>query len=136
IYHGPDTEHQGTEICFASNPGGGDTLAIIDVTDKANPVLLSDTFEGEPDSFSHQGWLTEDHRYFLHDDESDNMLSTAPGRTRTRVFDVSDLDNPFVQAVYHSETRASAHNLYVRGDLAYLANYLDGLRIADITNVG
>ena len=135
VYAGPDVEHRGKEICFVSDPSGEDTLTIVDVTNKSDVVILSETFEGEPNSYSHQGWLTEDHRYFLHDDESDNMLSSAPGRTRMRVFDVSDLDNPSVQAVHHSETRASAHNLYVDGNLAYLANYLDGLRIADITNI-
>ena len=134
IYEGPDTRYQGREICFASN-GGPDTLVVADVTDKSNPVTLSVTFEGEPNTFSHQGWLTEDHRYFLHNDESDNMLSQAPGRTRTRVFDVSDLENVSVQAVHHSETRASAHNNYVDGRYVFTTNYMDGLRIVDTTRI-
>jgi len=140
IYHGPDVRYQGRELCFAANPSSpvvGDALTIVDVTDKSNPVLVGKVFEGEPNTYSHQGWLTPDHRYFLHDDESDNGASSAaiPGRSRNRVFDVTDLENPFLQSVYHGETRAPVHNLYTRGRYMYNANYIDGLRIVDITKI-
>jgi choice-of-anchor B domain-containing protein len=136
IYHGPDERYQGREICFASNNSGafgGPRVTTVDVTDKSNMVILSRTPQGAPAAFSHQGWLTEDHRYFLHDDESDEIR--FGGRTRTRVFDTSDLENVFVQAVYHGETRAADHNLYVRGRYAYEANYFDGLRVINITKI-
>ena len=143
IYHGPDADYQGRELCFNANPnsmnsvGGNDALTIVDVTDKSNPVLVSATFEGEPNTYSHQGWVTDDHRYYLHDDESDNGASSSaiPGRSRTRVFDVTDLDNPDVQAVYHHPTRAPVHNLYIRDRYMYNSNYIDGLRIVDITKI-
>jgi choice-of-anchor B domain-containing protein len=139
VYHGPDERYQGRELCFASNPGEGlsNTLTIVDVTDKANPVMVSRTFEGVPATYSHQGWLTEDQRYFLHDDESDNGASpeAIPGRSRNRVFDVTDLERPFVQAVYHGETRAPVHNLYIRGRYMYNANYIDGLRVVDLNRI-
>ena len=38
IYHGPDVEHDGKEICFGSNETA---LSIADVSDKNNPVPLS-----------------------------------------------------------------------------------------------
>jgi choice-of-anchor B domain-containing protein len=135
IYRGPDVRYQGREICFASNPDPPlpGRLTVVDVTDKSNPVLLSRTPQGAPYAYSHQGWLTEDHRYFLHDDESDEI--TNPGRTRTRIFDVSDLENVFVQSVYHGETHAADHNLYVKGRYAYLTNYFDGLRVVNITKI-
>jgi hypothetical protein len=62
--------------------------------------------------YSHQGWLTPDQRYFLHDDESDNGPSqdAIRGRTRTRVFDVTDVEHPSLHSVYHGETRSPAHN--------------------------
>jgi len=140
IYHGPDERYQGRELCFASNPdspGIVNALTIVDVTDKSNPALVSKVFEGEPDTYSHQGWLTPDQRYFLHDDESDNGSSqdAIQGRTRTRVFDVTDLTRPFLQSVYHGETRSPAHNLYTRGRYMYNANYIDGLRIVDIARI-
>ena len=139
VYHGPDARYRGRELCFNSNPDSsiGDALTIVDVTDHANPVMVGQIFEGEPATYSHQGWLTPDHRYFLHDDESDNGSSSAAiqGRTRTRVFDVMDLEQPFLQAVYHHPTRSPAHNLYTRGRYMYNANYIDGLRIVDITKI-
>jgi len=140
IYHGPDERYQGRELCFASNPdspGIVDALTIVDVTDKSSPVLVGKVFEGEPNTYSHQGWLTPDHRYFLHDDESDNGSSedAIQGRTRTRVFDVTDLANPVLQSVYHGETRAPAHNLYTLGRYMYNANYIDGLRIVDLSKI-
>jgi choice-of-anchor B domain-containing protein len=139
VYHGPDERYQGRELCFASNPSSAliDALTIVDVTDKANPVMVGSVFEGEPNTYSHQGWLTPDHRYFLHDDESDNGRSSAAiqGPTRTRVFDVQDLAEPVLQAVYHGETRAPAHNLYTRGRYMYNSNYIDGLRVVDIRKI-
>lgn len=138
-YHGPDVSYRGRELCFNANPGSsiGDAVTIVDVTDHANPVMVSQVFEGEPATYSHQGWLTPDQRYFLHDDESDNGSSSAAiqGRTRTRVFDVTELEHPFLQAVYHHPTRAPAHNLYTRGRYMYNANYIDGLRIVDLTKI-
>jgi choice-of-anchor B domain-containing protein len=139
VYHGPDVRYQGRELCFNSNPGSsiGDAVTIVDVTDHANPVMVGQVFEGEPATYSHQGWLTPDQRYFLHDDESDNGSSedAIEGRTRTRVFDVTDLENPVLQSVYHGETRSPAHNLYTRGRFMYNANYIDGLRIVDLTDI-
>jgi choice-of-anchor B domain-containing protein len=140
IYEGPDERYQGRELCFASNPespGVVDALTIVDVTDKSNPVLVGKVFEGEPNTFSHQAWLTPDQRYVLHDDESDNGSSSQAiqGRSRTRVFDVRDLENPSLQAVYHHPTRAPVHNLYTRGRFMYNANYIDGLRVVNIVGI-
>ena len=140
IYSGPDERYHGRELCFASNPSSpqvSDALTIVDVTDKSSPELVGKVFEGEPNTYSHQGWLTPDQRYFLHDDESDNGSSSQAihGRTRSRVFDVRDLENPVLQSVYHHPTSAPAHNLYTRGRFMYNANYIDGLRVVDIVGI-
>jgi hypothetical protein len=135
IYRGPDARFRGREICFASNNGLdlGPRLTVVDVTDKSNPVILSRTFEGDPAAFSHQGWLTRDQRYFVHDDESDEIQNG--GLTRTRIFDVSDLTDVFVHSVYHGETHAADHNLYIRGNQAFLTNYFDGLRVVNVRKI-
>jgi choice-of-anchor B domain-containing protein len=138
VYAGPDFEHQGSQVCFAANE---DTLTIVDVTDKASPVQLSRTGYGGV-GYTHQGWLTEDHRWFLLDDELDE--SFFGHNTRTRVFDVADLDQPVLAGHHDGVTGSSDHNLYVRGDLVYEANYRSGLRIlrigdlasAELTEVG
>lgn len=129
VYQGPDTAHRGKEILFSSNE---DTVTIVDVTTKSNPIQLSRTgYTGR--GYTHQGWLTEDHRYFLLDDETDE---TSRGHnTRTYVWDVADLDNPVMIGFYTGTTAASDHNLYVKGKYAYESNYRAGLRIIDLTNI-
>lgn len=128
-YQGPDPDHQGKEICFNSNE---DTLTVVDVTDKSAPVQLSRTgYTGA--QYTHQGWLTEDQRYFLIDDELDE--SRNGHNTRTYIVDVSDLDNPIVTGSYTAATPSIDHNQYIKGNYTYQANYRAGLRILDISDV-
>ncbi len=133
IYNGPDTVHRTKEICFASNT---DTLTIVDVTNKGAPVMLSRTGYSES-GYAHQGWLTEDQAFFLMDDEADHGRRFLPSgtNTRTHIWDVSDLDAPQRTHIYENATLAIDHNLYVRGNLVYQANYTSGLRILDLSGV-
>ena len=96
------------------------------------PVVLSRVPYPSP-GYSHQGWLTDDHRHYLHGDEFDEM--SLP-RTRTMIFDLTDLDNAkFVDAFNHPTADATDHNMYVRGDFVYQANYAAGLRVLDIRQI-
>jgi len=123
LYRGPDTDHQGRQICFASNV---DTLTIVDVTNPAAPVQVSRTgYLGW--AYTHQGWLSEDQAYFFIDDELDEINYGI--RTRTFVWDVSDLDAPFVAGAHDGTTGATDHNQFVVGDHLFQANYTSGLRI-------
>jgi choice-of-anchor B domain-containing protein len=128
-YTGPDTEHRGREICLGSNETA---LSIADVTDKANPKALASASYPNV-AYSHQGWLTEDQRYFYMDDEGDEISGTVPG-TRTLIWDVADLDDPVLAGEFVSDNRASDHNLYIRDNLMYQSNYVSGLRVLDITD--
>ena len=63
VLPGPDEDYQGREVCALFNE---DTLTLIDFTDKKNPELLArESYYGFV--YSHQGWLTEDHRFILLD---------------------------------------------------------------------
>lgn len=129
VYDGPDTDYSGQEICFNAN---ADTLTIADVTDKANPIMVSRTpYTGS--QFAHQGWLTEDRAYFLMNDEADEAVNGH--NTRTYFWDVRDLDAPFVDFTYTADVPSIDHNLYVQGNYAYLANYTSGLRVLDLTGI-
>lgn len=129
VYHGPDTEHRGRQICFAANEVN---LSIVDVTDKTNPVLLGQT--AYPDvAYAHQGWLTAGHAFFLLGDELDEQDLDL--RTRTVVMDVRDLDDPKVHFEHLHDTVAVDHNMYVVGRLLYQSNYTAGLRVLDTTGV-
>ncbi len=122
VYNGPDVQHQGKEICFNSNE---DTVTIVDVSNKSNPIQLSRT--GYPtSSYVHQGWLTDDQTIFYQNDELDG------GNTRTLVWDVVDLDAPEIVNEYIATTTSKDHNLYVVGNLLYETNYTTGLRVLNI----
>ena len=84
--------------------------------------------------FVHQGWLTEDHRFLFIGDEADE--SGFGVRTRTHVFDVTDLDAPAYVYAYEASTPSIDHNLYVLGNRVYQANYTSGLRILEFTDLG
>lgn len=129
VYHGPDTEHQGKEICIGSNET---MMSIADVTDKEAPVALSATSYPNV-AYTHQGWLSEDQAFFFMNDEGDEPRNLVEG-TRTLVWDVSDLDDPILVKEYIAETTTTDHNLYVRGNLMYQSNYGSGLRILDVSN--
>ena len=129
VYDGPDSGYRGREICFASNETH---LVVADVTNKNAPVGLS--VASYPDAgYVHQGWLTPDHRYFLQNDELDE-LGGEVAQTRMLVWDVTDLADPVLATEYSGPTTAVDHNLYVHGDLAYYSNYTFGLRVVDVRN--
>ena len=128
-YHGPDEDYQGREICIGANENA---LLIADVSDKDNPAAIAMT-RYPNHAYAHQGWLTEDHRFFYMNDEGDEGSGTVEG-TRTLIWDVEVLDEPILAAEYIAETPDTDHNLYIRGNLMYQSNYGAGLRILDITN--
>ena len=129
LYNGPDADHQGSEICVSSNE---DHVQIVDVTIKSAPVSISSATY--PDlSFTHQGWLTEDHRYFFVGDEGDEIDFGVV--TRTHIFDMADLDAPLHVFFHTASTVAIDHNMYVRGNFVYQANYTSGLRILEFSDL-
>ncbi len=130
IYSGPDNDYTGREILIGSNEV---EIVIADVTDKANPVNIS-TISYADLGYTHQGWFTEDMRYFILGDETDEQ--GVGFNTRSIVFDFSDLDNPIQHMVYNGPTPAIDHNGYVKGDKFFLANYRAGVRIIDISDIG
>jgi choice-of-anchor B domain-containing protein len=131
LYKGPDEDHRGREICFGSNETA---LSIADVTDKANPTPIA-VAEYPNVAYTHQAWLTEDQRYLLMDDEGDEMAGLVD-HTRTLIWDVSDLDDPVVLKEFlNPNSTAIDHNLYVKGDKVYQSNYVQGLRILDISDI-
>ena len=128
-YSGPDRDHRAKEICFGSNER---RFAVVDVTDKDLPQLLStQSYDGR--SYSHQGWLTEDHRYFLLDDELDEV--NFGHNTRTYIWDVRDLDSPRLIGSHDAVTAAIDHNQYVKGQYTYQANYRAGVRVLKLDRV-
>lgn len=128
-YHGPDARYAGRSICFASNETA---LRIVDVTDPANPVPLGrGSYPGA--AYIHQGWLTDDHRHFYLDDELDELVGITE-RTRTMIWDVTDLEDPVMVGTYLGPDNSTDHNLFIKGNRMYQANYQAGLRVVDISD--
>ena len=130
-YDGPDADHRGKDLCFTANPDN-DSLSVVDVTDPANPVELSNA--GYSDGgYGHQGWLSEDGGFFFYGDEGDEG---GDRRTRTMVFDVHDLDAVGDAFEWRNPTTKSIdHNLYTNEGLLYQANYSSGLRVLDTSGL-
>ena len=127
-YIGPDAQYQGKEVAFACNEN---TITIVDVDDPTDATLIStEGYSGS--AYTHQGWLTEDHKYFVVGDELDEQQSGV--NTRTYFFNVEDLNNPFLAGTYTATTSAIDHNLYIKDGIAYQSNYRAGLRLLDVSN--
>jgi choice-of-anchor B domain-containing protein len=141
-YTGPDKDYYdpangivNRQIYIGSN-GNSDRVVILDVTDKNNIIPIN-SFTYLQIDYAHQGWFTEDQRYFILGDELDEQ--TFGGNTRTLIFDFLDLDANFLFGDfnglindYEGPTAAIDHNGYVKGDTFYMANYRAGLRVIDI----
>jgi len=127
-YRGPDTDYIGQEICIGFN----ETIySIIDMTDKNNIIGISaQTYAGE--GYTHQGWISDDHKYLMLDDELDERQNAH--NVRTYFFDISDLDNPVPMAgnFYQHSISTIDHNMFAKGPYLYQANYEAGLRVLDI----
>jgi choice-of-anchor B domain-containing protein len=125
-YRGPDVDYTGREICSASNE---DTVTVLDATDPANVEMIA-RVPYDTASYTHQGWFTEDHRYFLMGDEIDELAGTVE-ETTTYVFDMTDLDDPQLTGTGSSGLRSIDHNIFIDEKVIYESNYTSGLRIFD-----
>ncbi|ORY19042.1 hypothetical protein BCR34DRAFT_260833 [Clohesyomyces aquaticus] len=136
IYHGPDTQYEGHEICYGYNE---DTLTIYDVTDKKNPKILSITsYEGA--AYTHQGWVldSKNQHYLLLDDEYDEHDRVGPGADGhpvTFIWDISSLKAPKQTGYYKSGARGIDHNQYVVDGFAMQSNYGTGFRVLDVRSI-
>lgn len=128
-YKGPDADYTDKEILIGSNSS---EVVILDVTDKENPIKIT-SFTYPNIGKTNQGWFTEDYRYFIFGDELDEINNST--NTNTIVYDFTDLDNPIHHFNYEGSTTAIDNNGYVKGDNYFLANYTNGIRIIDISNI-
>ncbi len=129
-YAGPDLDYTGREICFSSDE---QSVGVADFSDRASPsqiVRLTYASVG----YTHQGWLSEDHKYFVMNDEFDEVDLEID--TTSYVWDMSDLDNPELIGSIDNPSNAVGHNTYITDGVAYQANYTSGLRLVDLSAIG
>lgn len=131
-YRGPDRDYRGREICFGSNE---QAVLIYDVTDKSDPKVISQTIYPQA-TYTHQGWLTEDGKYFVFNDELDELTARSPGDLQTTYqVNVDNLDSPGIVVASPNNTASTDHNLYIKDNVIYESNYTSGLRLFDAKDV-
>lgn len=123
--------YAGREIafCFCGSVG----LKIVDVTNKANMFTMS-TSTYPNLRYCHQGWLSEDRNYLFINDELDETNNAPSFTTKTYIFNVQNLSTPVYVGTLGSGLNTIDHNLMVRGNYLYEANYTAGLRVFDVTD--
>ena len=145
-YNGPDNRYDNDEIYIGSNE---DRVIIVNVSDKSNPKLISEFKYDEKvinnDQYTHQAWLTKDHKYLLLGDEADELEKDCfkkyypdcdlVDNIKTYVIDIEDLEDPKLHFVYKTDLDGIDHNGYVKDYKFYLASYTNGLRVIDILNI-
>jgi choice-of-anchor B domain-containing protein len=100
-------------------------FAIVDMTDKANPVVLNT--QQTPNSFTHNTWLSEDRKVIFTTDETPSSYVAA--------YDVSNPEDiQFLDKIQSNPGSGSiGHNTHILGKYAVTAWYRDGVTIVDAT---
>jgi|GEM_PF-4120837 len=118
--------YNGKQIMFAGGTQRG--MEIWDVTNKNAPTMMRRVaypFVG----YCHQGWLSEDRKYFYVNDEFDE--SNQGFNVRTLVFDVSVLETADLVSTYSNNRPTIDHNIYTKNGFIFHSNYSSGFWIFD-----
>ena len=99
------------------------SIVVIDVSDKSAPKEMTRWFQGFK---THQAWLTDDSNYLLVTEER------VGGHLK--IWDVRDLNNITKVSEYESLPNIIIHNVFVKGDFAYISYFVEGLKIIDISD--
>ncbi len=111
------------DTCFAACIGVGRLIAL----DVSNPAAI-DTLKrwAWPGAAPHNAWPTEDAQYLFTTDET--------GGGRVRSWSISPITSPIEVDNFTADPAHIVHNVHVRGSLAYVAHYLEGVQIVDVTD--
>jgi choice-of-anchor B domain-containing protein len=111
---------------------GNDGFRIFDfsmVTQMGDQPTLLGSLTSYPDAgYNHSGWLNDDGTIYIMQDENHGY--------DVKILDVSDVSDITVLATFNSgvNQNSMAHNGIIKGNLAYIPYYHDGLRIFDISD--
>jgi choice-of-anchor B domain-containing protein len=127
---GPEYIHDiwvGDGVAYAANINAGGRMTVFDVSafpgsPEMDLIGVLDYSAGQ----THSIWPHPDGIHLLTTDE------TFGGTVR--VWDVSDLGNIIQVSQFNGPTNTSAHNVYVKGDIAFCSWYASGIRAFDISD--
>ncbi len=107
------------------------TVDLWDMTDKTQPVLISQTsYPGV--GYVHSGWVSEDTLTVFVQDELDERGSGL--NTTLRAMSIQSLTEPQFVGTYTGPTRAIDHNGFTVGTTYYMSNYRRGLTVLDVAD--
>jgi choice-of-anchor B domain-containing protein len=113
------------DTVYAANIYSPSKLSIISVTDKDNPVLI--TQHSYSNAVCHNIWTSDDRRWLLTTDEG--------GSNHLKLWNSENLNNiTFVYEYIPYET-AMVHNAYFKGDTIFMAHYRAGVVALDVSNL-
>ncbi|MCC6459830.1 MAG: choice-of-anchor B family protein [Saprospiraceae bacterium] len=122
-----DYVHDGfadNDTLYACHISPNGVLSIVDMTDKANPVLLGSV--DTPAKFTHNSWLLDDHKHILTTDERPPSFLTCYDISDPS--DIRELDR--ISATYDG-MNSIGHNTHVKNDWAITSWYTEGVTIVD-----
>lgn len=101
----------------------GGYFSAINVANKTAPVLLQTN--NTPTNFTHNTWLSDNHRTLFTTDETSNSYLAA--------YDVSDVNNIALLDKIQSTpgNGAIVHNTYIKNDFAVTSYYTEGVIVVD-----
>ena len=114
------------DTAFLNN--GGDGLFVVDFSDLEAPQLIGSLTEYPDKGYNHSGWPTEDMQTYIMADEDWGY--------DLKLLDISNLGDMDVTATFNPEVHENsiAHNQIIKGDLAYVSSYHDGLQVYNISD--
>lgn len=112
------------DTLYASHIYAG-VFTVADMTNKSNPVVLAS--QQTPTAFTHNTWLSNDHKYVFTTDENSNSYLTA--------YDISDLNNITETDKIRTTPGSGSvvHNTHILNNWAVTSWYRDGITITDVT---
>jgi len=105
---------------------GNEGLKVLRFTNSGAPVQLGELSVYPYMGYNHSGWLNASRDSYVMCDETPGM--------NVKVLDVSDLNDITVSSTFSSGfyEETLPHNVIVRGDVAFISYYNDGIHIYDI----
>ena len=107
---------------------GSEGFFIFNFQDTNNPMALGALTSYPEQGYNHSGWLSADGMHYVFTDETPGM--------RMKIVDVSDLSDMDVVDLFWSgsDPQTMVHNVMIKGNLAYVSHYFDGLEIYNISD--
>lgn len=107
---------------------GNDGLYIVDFSNISQPAIIGDLLFYPDQGYNHSGWLTDDGNTYMFLDETYGM--------GLKICDASLINSISVKSLFYSgrDSSSMAHNVIIRGHIAYLSYYHDGVYMVDISD--